>query len=116
MQVSIRYTVYDVRGRHRLKTFTANPVAMCCERMTDEWGGIVDVNLFGFPTATNLHPMILTAAYPLADSDVVSAATPISHCPWCGSLIELVDGGIEPSANVPDPLKLVTDEGEGLAF
>lgn len=101
MKVHVKYRVHDARGRCRLKSYTAEPEAMCCERMADEWGGIVDVNLFGFPSATNLRPMLLTAAYPLPDGEVASAVTPISHCPWCGEVIELVDGGIDPDDDAP---------------
>jgi hypothetical protein len=57
--------------------------------MADEWGGIVDLGLVGFPQAGNVCAVICTASYPLASGEIVHAATPINRCPWCGEAISI---------------------------
>ena len=116
MKIHVKYECHGPEGRFRLKSYdTAAPPTMCCDRMADEWGGIVDLGLQGFPAIRNVSAVICTAAYPMSDGDIIHAATPISHCPWCGAHIELIDGGLDPSVNTPVAPKLAVEE-EGLNF
>lgn len=108
MKVHVKYRVHDAAGRFKLKSYdTAEPPTMCCERMGDEWGGIVDLGLEGFAKLSNVRVVFITANH-LADGDIIRAGTPISHCPWCGDRIEIIDGGLDPAPEGAGP-RLATD-------
>jgi hypothetical protein len=100
MKIPVKYKCHGAGGRYRLRSFdTAAPPQMCCERMADEYGGIIDEGLCGFPQSGNVCAMLCTASYPLSSGEIVHAATPISHCPWCGEPVEIV-GELDPE---PEP-------------
>jgi hypothetical protein len=90
MKICCRMELCGLERRYRLKGFTlvGMPV-FCCERMANEWGRLIDFALRGFARPENLC-CCLSTHHLLSDTTIVSALEPISHCPWCGEAIELV--------------------------
>ena len=96
MEIHVKYRCHGPEGRYRLKSYdTVAPPTMCCERMADEWGGIIDLGLHGFPQIGNVTAVFCTSAYPMANGEFITAVTPISHCPWCGEAVTIVDAGAD---------------------
>lgn len=89
MRVQVTYHCGGAAHRYRLRTFTAQPDSYCCEKMAVEWGNTVDVSLCGFPSWDNIKPVLITAHF-LHTSEVVSAALPFKHCPWCAEQVEVL--------------------------
>jgi hypothetical protein len=94
MKVRVQYTVGGPQTRYRLTSIEeVGSPTYCCTAMADEWGGVVDVAVSGFPRVRNIKPVICVSNL-FGARGIVSATVPIAHCPWCGSSIEIVDEGL----------------------
>jgi hypothetical protein len=91
VKISYRVELGDVGSRYRLKGFSiAGLPLFCCDRMRNEWGRLVEFGLRGFAKPENLG-CYLSTHHLLSERTIVSSVDQITHCPWCGAAIELVE-------------------------
>ena len=96
MEIRVQTQYHGPENRFRLKSFdTSSPPKPCCDRMADEWGGIIDLSLQGFPKFDNISAVFCTASFPLPNGDLIHTVTPINRCPWCGDPVVISE---EPSS------------------